>query len=121
MTPIELVKPWRIIMSLIPCLYASLLILELNDSLLWGLLTALAIVALLWFVSSLGYPLLLCLPAFAGAFLLVACIFVLLQGLPNQGPLPATRSFFELWAMVALALGYIGWGMLSARRVMYRV
>jgi hypothetical protein len=118
MTPIELLKPWRIIVSLIPCLYASLLILELDNSLLLALMAALAVVALLWFVNSLGYPILLCLPAFAGAFLLVACIFVLLQGLPNQGLLPATRSSFELWAMVVLGLGYIGWGVLSARRVM---
>ena len=92
MTPIELVKPWRIIVSLIPCLYGSLLLLELNNTLLWALLAALAMIALLWFVSSLGYPLLLCLPSFAGAFLMVACICMLLQGLPNQGPLPATRA-----------------------------
>ena len=118
MTPIELVKPWRIIASLIPCLYASLLILELNNSLLWALMAALAVVALFWFVNSLGYPILLCLPAFAGAFLLAACIIVLFQGLPDWGLLPATRSFFELWAMAVLALSYIGWGILSARRVM---
>jgi len=121
MTPIELLKPWRIIVSLIPCLYASLLILELNDSLLWALMAALAMAALFWFVISLGYPILLCLPAFAGIFLLAACMFVLFLGLPNHGLLPATGSFFELWAMVVLALGYIGWGMLSARRVMYWV
>ncbi len=117
MTPIELLKPWRIIASLIPCLYASMLILELKDSLLLALMAALAMVALFWFVNSLGYPVLLCLPAFAGALLLVACIFGLFQGVPNQAPLPATRSFFELWAMVVLATGFIGWGMLSARRV----
>ena len=118
MTPIELLKPWRIIVSLIPCLYASLLILELNNSLLFALLALLAMIALLWFVASIGYPILLCLPAFAGAYLLVACIFVLVQGLPTQGLLPATRSLFELWAMVALAIVYVGWGILTARRVM---
>jgi uncharacterized membrane protein len=121
MTPIELLKPWRIIVSLIPCLYASLLIVELNNTLQWALMAAVAIVALSWFVNSLGYPILVCLPTYAGALLLIACLFVLFQGLPNHGLLPVTRSFFELWAMVAFGLGYIGWGMLSAWRVMYRV
>jgi len=121
MTPIELLKPWRITVSLIPCLYASLLILEMDYSLRWALMAALAMLALLWFVYSLGYPILSCLPTFAGAFLLIACMFMLFGGAPNEGPLPATHSFFELWAMVALALGYIGWGMRTAWRVMYRV
>ena len=119
MTPIELLKPWRIIASLIPGLYAALLILEMNDTLLWAGLAVLAIVAMLWFVSSVGYPVPLVLPVFAGTFLLLACLFMLYAGMPSYGILPATRSPLELWLAIALALGYIAWGTLSARRIMH--
>ena len=119
MTPIDSLKPWRITVSLIPCVYAALLILELKNTKQKLLLVALAMVALLWFISSIGYPILLCLPAFSGMFLLAACIFALYEGLPDYSLLPATRSFAELWAMVMLALGYIGWGTMTARRAVY--
>lgn len=121
MTPIESLKPWRIIASLLPGLYATLLILEMDNTLLWAGLAVLAIIALWWFVSSVGYPVPLMLPAFAGAFLLLACLFVLYAGMPSYGLLPATRSLLELWLAIALALGYIAWGVLSARRVMHSV
>lgn len=121
MTPIELLKPWRIIANLLPCLYAMLLILEMNNTWLWAGLALLAMVAVLWFVSSLGYPIPIMLPAFAGAFLLIACLFVLYAGMPSYGLLPATRSLLEVWAAIALALGYIAWGVFSAQRVRHTV
>ena len=121
MTPIEMLKPWRIIASFIPGLYASLLILELDNSWVWGLLAIVALAALLWLFSSMGFPLPIMLPVFAVAFLLLACLFVLYTGLPSYGLIPATHSPAEVYGALALALLYIGWGALTARRAMYGV
>jgi len=121
MMPIELVKPWRIIACLIPCLYAGLLIWQANNSRMLILIAAAVMLVLVYSVSALGYPLSIFITAFAGTSLLLACIFVLYAGLPSSDLTSTTRTPLELWVALPLALGYIGWGVLTARRFMYYV
>ena len=121
MTSMEMLKPWRLIASLIPILYAGLLIWELENSRMWILIAALALFLLLCFVSTLGYSPLLLLPAFAGTFLLLACVFALYIGMPVYDATAAARWPAEVWLAVPLALFYIGWGITIARRYAYSV
>lgn len=121
MSPIELLKPWRIIASLIPILYAGLLIWQLQNSRMWILIAVIVLFLLAVFVSSLGYSPLLLMPVFAGTLLLLAGTFALLLGMPTYDALATQRPPFEVWMAIPLALVYIVWGVLFARRYVYSV
>ena len=121
MTTIELLKPWRIIVCLIPCLYAGLLIWELNNSRMWLIFAAVALVMLFCVISALGYPPLIFMPVFVGTFLLLAGVFALYAGLPSYDISSDARSPFEVWVALPLALAYIGWGTVVGRRFLYYV
>jgi len=88
---------------------------------MWTLIAAISLFLLLCFISSLGYSPLLLLPAFAGAFLLMACLFALYIGLPVYDATAAARWPVEVWLAIPLALVYIGWGITIARRYAYSV
>ena len=121
MSSIEVLKPWRIIASLVPALYAGLLIWELEGSRMWLLIAGLVLFVLLCFASTVGYSPLMLIPAFAGAFLLMACVFALYAGMPIADATAAARWPVEVWLAIPLALVYIGWGVTLARRYVYSV
>jgi len=115
MVTIDLVKPWRIAIGLLPILYGTLVILELEQSWLWLLFACGMIVLAVVVANSLDYTLLAAWPAFPGVFCLVACVGALLQSLPDYGIVPVTDSYLELWAAAILAGGFIGWGVRAAQ------
>jgi hypothetical protein len=116
MATMDLVKPWRITIGLLPILYGTLVILELQQSWLW-LLLACAMVALAAVITNaLDYTFLAVWPAFPGIFCLVGCLSALMQSLPDYGIVPVTDSKLELWVAALLAGGFIGWGVRTAQQ-----
>jgi hypothetical protein len=112
----ELVRPWRIIAGFLPLLYGTLVILELERSWMWLLLACGLIVVAAMAAGRLGFSLLALWPAFAGMLCMVACLAALTQSLPDYGLVPLSASNVELWAVAALAGGFIGWGLRSAQK-----
>jgi hypothetical protein len=116
MVTMDLVKPWRIIAGLLPMLYGTLVILELQRFWLWLLLACAMIVLAAVVANALDYTFLAVWPAFPGIFCLVACLGALILSLPDYGVVPVTDSDLELWAAALLAGGFIGWGVRTARQ-----
>ena len=113
-----LLNPWHVLLGLLPLCYAGLLVIELNQTLLWLGGIVVLLVMLLMLVSSLGYPILACWPAFSALTLVLACAIMLYQGVPSQGAVPVTHSPLELCAIGLLAgLGLI-WVAVRTHRVM---
>src|SRR5262245_5028436 len=106
MATMDLVKPWRITIGLLPVLYGILVILELQQSLLWLLLACAMIVLAVVITNALDYTFLAVWPAFPGIFCLVACLGALMQSLPDYGIVPVTNSNLELWVAMLLAGGF---------------
>jgi len=117
MATMELVRPWRIVAGLLPLLYGTLVILELERSWKWLLLACGLILLAAMAASWLGLSLLALWPAFPGLLCLVACLCALLQTLPDYSLLPLSASNLELWVAAALAGGFIGWGLRSAQKL----
>jgi hypothetical protein len=112
-----LLSPWRILLGILPLVYAGLLVIELEHTWLWlGGIAALVIVLLL-LATSFDYPLLACWPAFSSVILLVMCGIVLYQGIPDAGIVPVTRSPLELWGTSLLAGIVVIWVVVSTRRM----
>src|SRR5215212_5861938 len=107
MTPLELVKPWRLIISVPPLVYAVLLIVELPGSLYWLLLAAGVLLMAMVVASRLDYPLLSLWAAFVGLFLLSACIFALIEDVIDYPVVPFSNSDIELILVALIACGYI--------------
>jgi hypothetical protein len=112
-----LLSPWRILLGLLPLSYAALILIALPDTYYWAGIIAVALLLLLVVVNALGYPLIACWPAFSGLALLLACGIMLYVGVPSQSALPATHSPLELWAVGLLAGLVIGWGGVTAHRL----
>jgi hypothetical protein len=112
-----LLRPWRIMLGLLPLCYAALILIALPDTFFWAGIIAVALLLLLVAVNILGYPLIACWPAFTGLALLLACGIMLYQGVPSQSALPATHSPRELWVVGLLAGLVIGWGGVTAHRL----
>ena len=62
MVMIDLVKPWRIMLGLLPIVYGTLVILELERSWLWLLLASTMIVLAVVAANTLDYTLLAAWP-----------------------------------------------------------
>jgi hypothetical protein len=112
-----LLSPWRILMGVLPLVYAGLLVIELQNTWVWlGVLAALLVV-LLFLATSFDYPLLACWPAFSSTILLMTCGIMLHQGIPDAGIVPVTRSLLELWGVSVLAGVLLIWVVLSTRQM----
>ena len=98
----------RLVVGLLPVSYGVILIVALPNTLQWAMMIALAMLMLLVLCGSFGYPPQTVWPVFPAAFLILACIAVLLQGAFDQ--LPLTRQPTELVAMFLVAALYLGWG-----------
>jgi hypothetical protein len=113
-----LLSPWRVVLGLLPLCYAALLLIALPDTFFWAGIIGVMLLLLLVVVNTLGYPLIACWPAFSGVVLLLACGLMLYQGVPSESALPATHSPLELWVVGLLAGLVIGWGGVTAHRLM---
>jgi hypothetical protein len=118
MTAFDFVKPWRLIAEMPLVLYGSLLLIELPQSWLWALLACGVTIAAVMLASCLEYPLLPLWPAFAGVFLLSTCICALVQDVVDYAIVPFTDSDIEIIAVAVVGIGFIGWGIQSARKML---
>jgi hypothetical protein len=117
----DLLSPWRVLLGLLPLVYAGLLMIELQNTWVWlGVLAAL-LVLLLFLATSFDYPLLACWPAFSSTLLLMTCGIMLYQGIPDVGIVPVTRSPLELWGVAVLAGVALIWVVLSTRQMKERI
>ena len=118
MTPLDLVKPWRVIIGIPPLLYGGLLLLELPYSSTWLLVAAGVLVVAIAVVGSLEYPLLPLWPVFVGLFLLSTCIFALFENVVDYAIVPFTDSDIEIILVAFIACGYIVWGVTMTRKLL---
>jgi hypothetical protein len=108
-------KPWRILLGLLPLCYAAALLVELENTSLWLSGLAVLLVLLLVLATSLDYPLLVCWPAISCCLLLATCGIMLYQGVPAASTFPLTRSSFELWVIGFLAGFAMIWVVIKTR------
>jgi hypothetical protein len=99
----SLLTPWRVLLGLLPLCYAAVLLIELQNTLLWMGVLALLIVVLLLLAASLDIPLIIGCPALTSALLLAACGIMLYEGAPAASAIPVTHSSAELWGVGLLA------------------
>ena len=118
MTPIDPVKPWRLIAGMPALLYGGLLILELPGSSNWLLVAAGVLLVAVMVASRLEYPLLPLWPAFVGLFLLSASIFALIEDVVDYAVVPFSDSDIELIMVALIACGYIAWGIMMTRKML---
>src|SRR6266540_908344 len=112
MTSLDLLKPWRLIASLLPLLYSALVIIALRHSSDWLLLICGVVLTATYLAFRLEYPVLALLPTFAGLFLLCACIGALITDVPadTSAALILIDSNVKIWIAALVAGGFIGWG-----------
>ena len=110
--------PRKVFASAPALLYGIVLFMEAGDTRFWFLVAACILLGLAILVGRLGYPLAALVPAFAGVFLLSACVVTLLQGVPDHGTFPITGSVAELWVCSLLAGVYIIWGANTTRKAL---
>lgn len=117
MSSLDLVKPWRLLVSALPVLYGALLLLGLPNSFNWFLLAIGIILFAVMIVSRLDLPLLALWPAFAGLFLLCACVFALIENVVDYAIVPFTDTDSELVLMMLIASGFIIWSLSTFRKM----
>ena len=117
MTPVDVVKPWRLLLGIPPLLYGSLLLLELPESTTWLLFGAGVLLVALIVASRLEYPLLPLWPAFVGLFLLSVCIFALIEDVVDYAIVPFSDSDLEIILVLLIACGYMAWGISMTRKM----
>ena len=118
MTPLDLVKPWRLIAGIPPLLYGGLLIVGLPYSSTWLLVVAGVLLVAIIVASYLEYPLLPLWPTFVGLFLLSTCIFALIENVVDYAIVPFTDSDIEIILVAFIACGYIVWGVTMTRKLL---
>jgi len=118
MTPLDVVKPWRLIAGIPALLYGGLLLLELPQSSTWLLLVAGVLLVAVVVASRLEYLLLPLWPAFVGLFLLSVCIFALIEDVVDYAIVPFTDSDLEIIVVALIACGYIAWGINMMRKML---
>src|SRR5262245_2797312 len=118
MTSLDLVKPWRLIAGIPLLLYGGLLLLGLPQSWRWLLLVGGVVLLALLVAIRLEYPILALWPAFAGLFLLSACVCAIIEDVVDYAIVPFTDSDLEIGGVALIACGYIGWGIYTARKFM---
>ena len=117
MTTFDLVKPWRLLATLLPLLYGGLL-LGLAYTTNWLLLTCGVVLIAILFVARLEYPLLEMWPAFAGLFLIGACVCALIEDVADYAFVPFTDSDSEIAIAIVVGVAFITWGIQTTRKMM---
>ncbi len=118
MIALHLVKPWRLIACMPLILFGSLLLLELPNTLSWLLIACGIVFACTLVAACLEYSMPALLPAFAGLFLLSACICVLFGDVIDYRVVPVTDADYEILGAAGIGAGYIAWGIITARRLL---
>jgi hypothetical protein len=118
MNPLELVRPWRLIVGIPPLLYGGLLLLGLPESSTWLLLVAGVLLLVVTVASRLEYPLLPLWPALVGLFLLSTCVFALIEDVVDYAIVPFTDTDIEIIVVALIACGYIAWGITMTRKML---
>jgi len=118
MTPIEIVKPWRLIVGIPALLYGGLLLLGLPQSSTWLLLIAGVLLVAVVVASRLEYPLLPLWPAFVGLFLLSACVCALIEDVVDYAIVHFSDADAAIMLVDVIACGYIGWGITMTRKML---
>ena len=118
MTPIDIVKPWKLLLGIPPLLYGALLLLELPQSTTWSFLVAGVLLVAVVVANHLEYPFLPLWPALVGLFLLSTCICALIEDVVDYAIVPFTDTDAEILVASVLACSYIGWGISTTRKML---
>lgn len=118
MTSLDLVKPWRLIASMLVLLYASLLLVELPNSSKWLLLACGTVLAAIMLAARLEYSMLALWPAFVGLFVISACMCALIEAVVDFAIVPFTDSDAEIVTVALVGVGFIGWGIQTTRKML---
>jgi len=118
MTSLELVKPWRLLASMLPLLYGALLILGLPQSWLWLLLVCSVLLIIVMIAARLEYPMLALWPAFVGLFLIGTCICALIQDVVDYAFVPFTDSDGEIVLAISVGAAFILWGIQTTKKLL---
>ena len=118
MTSLDLVKPWRLLATLLPLLYGGLLLLGLPYTTRWLLLTCGVVLIAIIVAAWLEYPMLAMWPAFAGLFLISACICALIEDVVDYAFVPFTDSDSEIAIAIVVGVAFITWGIQTTRKMM---
>ena len=118
MTSLDLVKPWRLLAMIVPLLYGGLLLLGLPHTANWLLLTCGVVLIAIIVVAWLGYPMLAMWPAFAGLFLIGACVCALIEDVVNYAFVPFTDSDSEIVIAILVGVAFIAWGSETTKKMM---
>jgi hypothetical protein len=112
-----LLSPWRILLGLLPLCYASMLVIEFQNTWLWLGVIVLLVIVLLVLATALDFPLLICWPAFSWCILLCTCAIMLYEGVPAASAVPTTHSTLELWVVGFLAGFALIWVVIRTRLI----
>lgn len=118
MTQFDLVKPWRLVIALLPLLYGSLLLLGLPQSWRWLVLVGVVVLLAIMIIARLELPMLAIWPAFVGLFLLSVCICALIENVVDYAIVPFSDSDLEVMIAALVGCGFIGWGIQTTRQMM---
>jgi uncharacterized membrane protein HdeD (DUF308 family) len=117
MTTLDLVKPWRLLVSVPPLLYGALLILGLPQSRLWLLLVCGVLLMAVMIVVRLEYPMLAMWPAFVGLFLISASVCALIEDVIDYAFVPFTDSDSEIVLAILVGVAFITWGIQTTKEM----
>jgi len=118
MTSLDLVRPWRLLATLVPLLYGGLLLLGLPYTARYLALTCGVVLIAIVVVARLEYPMLALWPAFAGLFLIGACVCALIEDVVNYAFVPFTDSDSEIVLAILAGLAFIIWGIQTTKKVL---
>lgn len=117
MTSLDLVKPWRLLVTIAPLLYGGLLLLGLPHTTRYLLLTCAVVLIAVMVTARLQYPMLAMWPAFAGLFLIGACCCALIENVVDYAFVPLTDSDAEIVLAILVGIGFVLWGVQTTRKM----
>jgi uncharacterized membrane protein HdeD (DUF308 family) len=118
MTTLDLVRPWRLLATVLPLLYGGLLLLGLPHTTRYLALTCGVLLIAIMVVARFEYRMLALWPAFAGLFLISACVCALIEDVVDYAFVPFTDSDSEIVLAMLVGFAFILWGMQTTKRVL---
>jgi len=118
MTLLDLVKPWRLLSTVPPLLYAGLLLLGLPNTIRYLVISGGVVLVALIVAAWLEYPLLALWPAFVGLFLISACVCALIEDVVDYAFVPFNDSDSEIAIAIVVGAAFITWGIQTTRKMM---
>ena len=118
MTSLDLVKPWRLLATILPLLYGGLLLLGLPHTTNWLLLTCGVVLIAIIVAAWSEYPMLAMWPAFVGLFLISACVCALIEDVVDYAFVPFTDSDSEIVIAILVGVAFITWGSQTTKKMM---